>query len=226
MRHACTRATHVQHMCGAGEGGVGWGGVVKKNVVSADGTRSTRGKYRLSRRVAMLQTCSSQCVFGFLSVAAMSTSCAFGSGSMTREDVAVVCVLVLLFRLGRFPVPHGFPELRPLFRVSVCTLDAYVDGLCVDVRDDVQRFAVEPFCGYLCKVIGPYPSIQAHTGTVDALWKCLKEHAPPSLGTRVQKAGVNPLLMQYTRQWQWRYVNANRGLLLRTGHAMYRHYFG
>ena len=82
MRHACTRATHVQHMCGAGEGGVGWGGVVK-NVVSADGARSTRGKYRLSWRVAVLQTCSSQCVFGFLSVA-MSTSCAFGSGSMTR----------------------------------------------------------------------------------------------------------------------------------------------
>ena len=61
---------------------------------------------------------------------------------MRRDDVAVVCVLVLLLRLGRFPEPVGFAELRPLFRVCVYTLDAYVDGLCVDVRDDVQRFVV------------------------------------------------------------------------------------
>ena len=62
---------------------------------------------------------------------------------MRRDDVAVVCVLVLLLRVGRFPEPVGFAELRPLFRVCVYTLDAYVDGLCVDVRDDVQRFVVE-----------------------------------------------------------------------------------
>ena len=37
----------------------------------------------------------------------------------------------------------------------------------------------------------PYPSIQAHTGTVDALWKCLKDHMPASLCTRVQKTRDN-----------------------------------
>ena len=62
---------------------------------------------------------------------------------MAREDVAVLCVLVLLLRLGRFPEPDGFAELRPLLRVNVYTLDAYVSGLCVDVRDPLQRFAVE-----------------------------------------------------------------------------------
>ena len=62
---------------------------------------------------------------------------------MTREDVAVavVCVLVLLLRLGRFPEPYGFAELCPAIRVNVYTLDA--DGLCVDVWDLVQRFVVE-----------------------------------------------------------------------------------
>ena len=35
-----------------------------------------------------------------------------------REDVAVVCALVLLLRLGRFPEPDGFAELRPLFRCN------------------------------------------------------------------------------------------------------------
>ena len=69
--------------------------------------------------------------------------CGFGSDIMKRDDVAVVCVLVLLLRLGRFPEPLGFAELRPLFRMCVYALDAYVDGLCVDVRDDVQRFVVE-----------------------------------------------------------------------------------
>ena len=62
---------------------------------------------------------------------------------MAQEDVAVVCALVLLLRLGRFPEPDGFAELRPLFRVSVYTLDAYLFGLCVDVPDPVQRFVVE-----------------------------------------------------------------------------------
>ena len=38
---------------------------------------------------------------------------------MAQEDVAVVCALVLLLRLGRFPEPDGFAELRPL---SVFTL--------------------------------------------------------------------------------------------------------
>ena len=55
----------------------------------------------------------------------------------------LLCVLVLLLRLGRFPAPIGFAELRPLFRICVFALDAYVDGLCVDVREDVQRLVVE-----------------------------------------------------------------------------------
>ena len=38
----------------------------------------------------------------------------YGSDMMAREDVAVVCALVLLLRLGRFPEPDGFGELRPL----------------------------------------------------------------------------------------------------------------
>ena len=69
--------------------------------------------------------------------------CGFGSDIMKRDAVAVVCVLVLLLRLDRFPEPLGFAELPPLFRMCVYALDAYVDGLCVDVRDDVQRFVVE-----------------------------------------------------------------------------------
>ena len=67
----------------------------------------------------------------------------YGSDMIAQEDVAVVCALVLLLRLGRFPEPDGFAELRPLFRVSVYTLDAYLFGLCVDVRDPLQRFVVE-----------------------------------------------------------------------------------
>ena len=35
---------------------------------------------------------------------------------MTREDVAVVCVLGLFLRLVRFPEPYGSSELRQLFR--------------------------------------------------------------------------------------------------------------
>ena len=70
--------------------------------------------------------------------------------------------------------------------------------------------------------------LMVHTGTIDALWKCLKDHVPASLCTRVGKGGgrMNPLLMQYARQWQWRYVNRYRDLLKETGHAMYRQHFG
>ena len=60
---------------------------------------------------------------------------------ISREDVAVVRVPLLLLRLGP-PEPNGFAELRPPFRVNVYTLD-YVDGLCVDVRDPVEGLVVE-----------------------------------------------------------------------------------
>ena len=77
----------------------------------------------LSFQGASLDVCRWQSVFHVV----------LAQTSLTREDVAVVCVLVLLLGLGR----SGFAELRPLFRVSAYTLDAYVD-----VRD-VQRFVVE-----------------------------------------------------------------------------------
>ena len=47
-----------------------------------------------------------------------------GYGSDMMAHVAVVCAIVLLLRLGRFPEPDGCAELRPQFRVSAYTLDA------------------------------------------------------------------------------------------------------
>ena len=35
---------------------------------------------------------------------------------------------------------------------------------------------------------GPFPALMVHTGTIDALWQCLKDHVPASLCTRVQKS--------------------------------------
>ena len=86
--------------------------------------------------------CSSPCAFGCRRWQSV-IHVVLALTSLTQEDVAVVCVLVLLLRLGRFPQAYGFAELRPLFRVSAYTVDPYVDGLCVDVRDHVQRFVVE-----------------------------------------------------------------------------------
>ena len=56
----------------------------------------------------------------------ISTVC-FGSEHMKLEDVAVLCVLVLLLRVRPFPEP-GFAELGPLLRVNICTLDACISG--------------------------------------------------------------------------------------------------
>ena len=67
----------------------------------------------------------------------------FGLQRMRCEDCAVVCALVLLLRLARVPPPSGFSELVPLFRVNVWTLDAYVTGLCCDLRDPVEAFVLE-----------------------------------------------------------------------------------
>ena len=66
----------------------------------------------------------------------------FGLLRMKCEDCGVVCALVLLLRLARFP-PSGFAELVPLFRVNVWTLDEYVTGLCCDLRDPVEAFVLE-----------------------------------------------------------------------------------
>ena len=94
----------------------------------------------------MLLACANtvrQPVFTRMCILAFLPCRCYGSDMMAREDVTVVCALVLLLRLGRFPEPDGFGELRPLFCCNVYTLDAYVFGLCVDVRDPVQRWVVE-----------------------------------------------------------------------------------
>ena len=58
----------------------------------------------------------------FLACAPFHTCRGYGSDMMAQEDVAVVCALVLLLRLGRFPEPDGFAELRPPCFLSVFTL--------------------------------------------------------------------------------------------------------
>ena len=63
-----------------------------------------------------------QHMFFFFACAPVHTCRGYGSDMMAH--VAVVCAIVLLLRLGRFPEPDGFAELRPQFRVSAYTLDA------------------------------------------------------------------------------------------------------
>ena len=73
----------------------------------------------------MLLACANtvrQPVFTRMCILAFLPCRCYGSDMMAREDVAVVCALVLLLRLGRFPEPDGFGELRPLFRCIVYTL--------------------------------------------------------------------------------------------------------
>ena len=70
----------------------------------------------------MLLACANtvrQPVFTRMCILAFLPCRCYGSDMMAREDVAVVCALVLLLRLGRFPEPDGFGELRPLL---VCAL--------------------------------------------------------------------------------------------------------
>ena len=72
---------------------------------------------------------------------------------------------------------------------------------------------------------GPRPAVQAYTGTLDALWKCLKEQVPGSLRTRTKNKKVNPLLLHYTRQFQRQYVQQKRNLLKRTEQTMFAKMF-
>ena len=50
--------------------------------------------------------------------------------------------------------------------------------------------------------------ISVHTGSIDNVWKMLKEHIPNSVNS---KSGGHPnaVIMKYCRQWQWRYENAS-----------------
>ena len=63
----------------------------------------------------------------------------FGLERMRCEDCGVVCALVLLLRLARFP-PVAFLSW---FHCFVWTLDAYVTGVCCDLRDPVEAFVLE-----------------------------------------------------------------------------------
>ena len=126
--------------------GGGWGGGLNNfNDVHAPVRKVVWGGWGVGGLNNVHAAWSSLCVLRCRSMAKCNACnvCGFGSDIMKRDDVALVCVLVLLLRLGRFPEPIGFAELRPLFRICVYAQDAYVDGLCVDVRDDVQRFVVE-----------------------------------------------------------------------------------
>ena len=146
----------------------------------------------------------------FLACASSDSCRGYGPDIMACEDVAVVCLLVLLLRLGRFPEPDGFAELRPLFRVNAHTLDAYVSGLCVDVRDTVQRFVVETTLqverswvnskgafssiGRVCR-----SRVGIHTGGIDAIWKQCKKAIPS------KRAAGSPHIPKYMQAFRWRF---------------------
>ena len=127
---------------------------------------------------------------------------------LLKRGFDVILVRYYVYASGGLPCPLFEPSLL---------ISTHVEHMC----------GVGWVGGVGClKTLGTFPALMVHTGTIDSLWKCLKDHVPASLCTRVQKARVNPLLMQFTRQWQWRYVNGSRDLLKETGNAMYRHYFG
>ena len=153
----------------------------------------------------------------YLACAPLHTCRGYGSDMMAQEDVAVVCALALLLRLGRFPEPDGFAELRPLFRVSVYTLDAYLFGLCVDVRAPVQRFVVET-------------TLQVERSWVN--WDlvsaaCIRlfGHSIQVESTRSGRSAGNlaagsPYIPLYMKAFQWRFCQLSRNLLRDTGFAL------
>ena len=49
--------------------------------------------------------------------------------------------------------------------------------------------------------------VSIHTGEIDNVWNAIKSAIPNSLTTK-SKGEVNPLLLQYARQWQWRWSNS------------------
>ena len=107
---------------------------------------------------------------------------------MTREDVAVVCVLVLLLRLAPFP--------EPLFRISVWTLDAHVDGRCVDIRDKIQRLVVET----TLQVERSCANWDLLSAARRARWGHLKKIIPRTLHNKSGHHSSSRLL-QYVHAW-------------------------
>ncbi|CAE7197440.1 vwkA [Symbiodinium natans] len=65
---------------------------------------------------------------------------------------------------------------------------------------------------------GPYPSILVHTGTVDAIWQQIKSWLPNGIRT-CTNGRPNPVIMQYVRQWQWRFQTRQK-LLEATGRML------
>ena len=53
---------------------------------------------------------------------------------------------------------------------------------------------------------GARPALQAHTGTIDSIWKLIKDAVPASLHS------TSPLLLVYVRQWQWSWLSGNTDL--------------
>lgn len=49
--------------------------------------------------------------------------------------------------------------------------------------------------------------VSIHTGEIDNIWNGIKTNIPKSLCSR-QHGEVNPQLLQYARQWQWRWENS------------------
>ena len=49
--------------------------------------------------------------------------------------------------------------------------------------------------------------VSIHMGEIDNVWHAIKAAIPKSLTTK-RKGEVNPLLLQYARQWQWRWFNS------------------
>lgn len=66
---------------------------------------------------------------------------------------------------------------------------------------------------------GARKALQAHIGTIDAIWKLIKDAVPPSLHSTL------PLLMLYVRQWQWRWMSASTDLFTKTGKRLYKDAF-
>ena len=65
----------------------------------------------------------------------ISCIAALPTAYMKAQEVATMCVLVLLFRLVGVSCPPGFCCLQPLWSVNVLSLDQCKDGLTRDCGD-------------------------------------------------------------------------------------------
>ena len=55
--------------------------------------------------------------------------------------------------------------------------------------------------------------LQVHTGTIDGVWRLLKQAIPDQLVTKKsnKKAEINSSLWTYIRTWQWRWESGQTG---------------